>query len=212
MTYSHVCHDSFTRVPWLIHRGGTPNIVEVERDMTHSHVWPWRIHMCAMTHSHVPWRIPTCAMTHSHGRDTKHSRASKGHDSFTCVTMTCSHVWPWLMHTCAVTRSQGRNAKRSRDTKGFGQNWSKRIWYVKSRVLLLWMGCLCVLQCAAVYCSVLQCVAVLEYVAVCCSVWLTLKSRVWLLRTSYVARMNASCHCWKRVMPPSYEWVEWNNE
>jgi len=73
MTRSHVWHDSFTCVTWLVH----------VCDVTRSHVWhdsftsvPWLVHVCDMTCSRV-W-----------------------HDSFTCVTwlvhmcdMTRSHVW-----------------------------------------------------------------------------------------------------------------------
>jgi len=77
MTHSHVCHDSFTCVPWLmwrIHRWQT-HFSSAYLSAPCKNVWydsftsvPWLIHMCAMTHSHV------C------------------HDSFTCV--------PWLMCVC----------------------------------------------------------------------------------------------------------------
>ena len=50
ITHSHMRHDSFTRVPWLI-------LICV---MTHAHVWhdsfirgTWLTNTCAMTHSHV---------------------------------------------------------------------------------------------------------------------------------------------------------------
>jgi len=90
----HMCgHDSFTCVA-----------------MTHSYEWPWLIHICDMTHSHmwhdsftcVTWLIHICDMTHSH----------MWHDSSTGVfhmcDMTHSHVCEWVMshawmshgHTC----------------------------------------------------------------------------------------------------------------
>jgi len=61
-----VCHDSFTRVPWLLHKCA----------MTSSHVChdsftrvPWLLHTCAMTPTHVchdsftrvPWLLHRCA-------------------------------------------------------------------------------------------------------------------------------------------------------
>ena len=48
---AHVCHDSFTPVPWLIHTWA----------MTHSHV-------CHDSFTRVPWLIHTCATTHSRMR------------------------------------------------------------------------------------------------------------------------------------------------
>ena len=73
MTHSHMCHDSFTYVPWLIHICA----------MTHSHMChdsfiyaTWLIYTCVMTHSHTTWLIHICAMTHSHVR----------HDSCTNVS------------------------------------------------------------------------------------------------------------------------------
>jgi len=85
MTRSHVCHDSFTCVPWLLHMCA----------MTPSHVWhdsftcvTWLVHVCYMAHSRVCYDLITCVtcdMTHSH----------VWHGSFTCVT--------WLIHECVMT-------------------------------------------------------------------------------------------------------------
>jgi len=78
LTLSHLYHDPFTCVRWLIHMCA----------MTPSYVChdpftcvPWLIHLCAMTHSHVchdsftcvPWLIHISAMTHSHKcHDSRH--------------------------------------------------------------------------------------------------------------------------------------------
>jgi len=93
MTHWHVCHDSFTCVPWLIDMCA----------MTHSHACydsftgvPWLIYMCAMTHPHechdsftcVPWLIHMFATTHSH----------VSHDSFASV------LWSFCM--CTQTHSR----------------------------------------------------------------------------------------------------------
>jgi len=87
--FSHVWHDSFNCVPWLIHMCTT----------YFSHVWhdsfncvPWHFHMCATYFSRVwhdsfncvPWLIYMCATYFSH----------VWHDSFKCV--------PWLIHMCAT--------------------------------------------------------------------------------------------------------------
>jgi len=78
MTYSYVCHDSFSYVPWLIRL----------------------IHIYATTHSHlchdsflsVPWLIPVCAMAHSICVPWPYVC----HDSRTCV--------PWLTEEEARVR------------------------------------------------------------------------------------------------------------
>ena len=107
MTYSHVRHDSFTYMTWLIFMC----------DMSHSHVWhgsftgvAWLIHICGMTHSHVwhalfacvTWLIHICDITHPHV--CNHSvacviclKSQVWQDSFTCVT--------WLIHMCNMTPS-----------------------------------------------------------------------------------------------------------
>jgi len=71
MTRSHVWHDSFTWVTWLIHMCGMPP----------SYVWhnslicvTWLVHMCDMTRSCVwrdsftcvPWLVHMYDMTHSY--------------------------------------------------------------------------------------------------------------------------------------------------
>ena len=93
MTRSHVWHDSFTYVTWLIHMC----------DMTRFSCVTWLIHMCDMTHSHV-WHdsFLMSDMTHSH----------MWHDSFTCVTWLVSYEWhdsftcvTWLIHIFDMTRS-----------------------------------------------------------------------------------------------------------
>jgi len=113
MTHSHLWHDSFTRVPWIIHMCHMPHSL---RDVTYWHVWhdsfiysTWLIHMCAYAR----------------------------HDSFICVRhdifmgatclnnmsdMTYSHVWhelfaflTWLIHSCDATQ-----------------------WYVWQDLLIMW--------------------------------------------------------------------------
>ena len=63
MTHSHVCHDSFTCVPWLIHMC----------TMTHSYVChdsftcvPWLIHVCLDSVTCAPWFIDSCHVTPQH--------------------------------------------------------------------------------------------------------------------------------------------------
>jgi len=113
MTHSHVWHDLFTCVTWLISMC----------DMTHSHVWH-------MTHSYVwydsvirvTWLIHVCDLTHSNVRPDSCIYATwlmHVCNSITRVTwlnhmcdVTQSHVWrdsiarvTWLNHTCDVTQS-----------------------------------------------------------------------------------------------------------
>jgi len=90
MTRSHVWHDLFTCVTWLIHMC----------DMTRSHVWhdsftcvTWLVHMYDMTHSHV-WR-DSCAGLWVCSNDMTHSHV--WHDVFTLLT--------WLIHMCDTTHS-----------------------------------------------------------------------------------------------------------
>jgi len=83
MTHSHVWHDSFMCVTWLIHMC----------DMTHLHdtftCVTWLIHVCDMTHSHV-WHV-----THDDLYVTWLIQSHGWHDSFMCVT--------WLIHMCDMT-------------------------------------------------------------------------------------------------------------
>ena len=82
--YSHVCHDSFICVAWLIihHMYHVTHTYESSYIPCLHNSWyvchdslicvPWLIHMCGMTHSHVKyysfiyvtWFIYMCAMTH----------------------------------------------------------------------------------------------------------------------------------------------------
>ena len=99
MSHSHVWHDSFTCVTWLIHMC----------DVTHSYVWhdsficaTWLVHMCDMTHSYVwhdsficvTWLVHICDATPSYVWRNSFIWET---DSFICVT--------WLLHMCDVTRS-----------------------------------------------------------------------------------------------------------
>jgi len=123
--------DSFSCVSWLcmlapylIHRGGTPNIVEVYRENDILiHLWLTQM-WNRDSFSCVSWLILLVSrLVHRGGtpnivekkRDMTHSHAWQwlilmcvpcrpltcDHDSFTCVL--------WLIHTCAVTHSQGRD-------------------------------------------------------------------------------------------------------
>jgi len=127
--------DSFSCVSWLcmlapylIHRGGTPNIVEVYRENDFLiHLWLTQM-WNRVSFSCVSWLILLVSrLVHRGGtpnivekkRDMTHSHAWQwlilmcvpcrpltcDHDSFTCVL--------WLIHTCAVTHSQGRDAEHS---------------------------------------------------------------------------------------------------
>jgi len=114
LIYSHVCHDSFTRVPWLIYTCAMTRS-HVRHDSFTRVLWlihtcsfcvcqdssalmpmfsvlvrdfSSSIHVCAMTRLRVPWLLHMCVMTHSH----------VCHDSFTCV--------PWLIYVCAMTHSR----------------------------------------------------------------------------------------------------------
>ena len=93
-THSHVRHDSFTRVPWLIYMC----------DMTHLRVWhdsftwvTWLIYMCDMTQC-------TSARAHTNHKYNSGTKSSdmtlslECRDSFTRVTS-------WLIHTCDMTHS-----------------------------------------------------------------------------------------------------------
>jgi len=85
MTHSHMCHDSFAHVTWLIHIC----------DTSHSYVWH-NSFRC------VTWLICTCDST------------SMRHDAFKYVGYICRRSRllimkgarvPWLIHTCAMTYS-----------------------------------------------------------------------------------------------------------
>jgi len=107
MTHSHVRHDSFICVTWLIHMLWHDSFICAT----------WLIHKCDMTHSYVrhdsficvTWLILMCDMTHPH----------VWHDSFICTTwliqkcdMSRWNVWhglficvTWLIHVCDMTHS-----------------------------------------------------------------------------------------------------------
>ena len=121
ITRSHVWHESFASVTWIIHMC----------DMGHSCLWqdlfirvPWLIHIC-VTHQVLVSRqyvgiyiFHTCDMTHSwliHIHDITHSYV--WHDSFIrvtwlvhiCVThqvlVSRQYVGIYLIHTCDMTHS-----------------------------------------------------------------------------------------------------------
>jgi len=79
VTHSHVCHDSFICVPWLICICVMWLILKL--DVTRAYVWrdsficvTWLVYMCDMTHSHastgscirVRWLDRICDVTHSY--------------------------------------------------------------------------------------------------------------------------------------------------
>jgi len=124
MTHSHVWHDSFTCVTWLVHAW----------DITHIHVWhdsftcvTWLTHMRDMSHAYVwrdscrcvTWLVHVCDVTRLcnitlFNKELPHAR----HDSCTCVTcltrvrdMTHVYEWrdsficvTWQVHVCDVIR------------------------------------------------------------------------------------------------------------
>jgi len=73
MTHSHVCHNSFTCVTWLIHMIEINGFID---DRTHSHAWH-------DSFTWATWLIYMCDMTHSHGQ----------HDSFTWLRLPASTIW-----------------------------------------------------------------------------------------------------------------------
>ena len=94
MTHLYVCHDSFIRVPWLIHDENwflmmlVPQISKIHVFLGLDFRW-WELVSC------VPWLIHTCAMTHSFVfHDSSHM----------CAWLI--HMCAWLIHTFAVTHSQ----------------------------------------------------------------------------------------------------------
>ena len=99
MTHSHVWHDSFICVTWLIRIYEIPPSCFLDRWHDSFSCVIRLIHMCDVTHAHVchdsficvTWRMPMCVMTHSY----------VWHDSFPCVT--------WLVHTCDMTYSHVRH-------------------------------------------------------------------------------------------------------
>jgi len=84
MAQSHMCHDSFTYVPWLIQMCAMTHLDLCRNSFR---CVSWLIQVCAMTHSnmcrdafrYVRWLIQMCAMTH----------LDVCHNSFICV--------PWLV-------------------------------------------------------------------------------------------------------------------
>jgi len=119
MTHSyvyHVWHDSFIRVPWLVHTCDMTHwdvchdvwcvslVLRIcDRWHMHSHVsldpftsLTWLLHVSCMTHSYlwhdsflsVTWLIPVCDMTHSD----------------VCLTSSIGHtaVWPFMCVTCFI--------------------------------------------------------------------------------------------------------------
>jgi len=126
VTRSHVWHDSFICIPWLIYLCAITHWIWDESFVRVTHhlcVWHdysdvcrdsfisviWHTHMCAVTHSYVwhessicvpPWLVHMCDMTHSYVcRDSVNMRwiSCTWHASFVCVT--------WLIHMCAVFHS-----------------------------------------------------------------------------------------------------------
>jgi len=109
LTLWNVCHDSFIRVPWLIHTCAMTHsyvchdsFIRVSSHM-HVHV-TWiisytlttsLIHMCHDSFIRVPWRIRVCAMTHLCTLST--SIIQVCHDTFMCG--------PWLHYMCAMTHT-----------------------------------------------------------------------------------------------------------
>jgi len=103
MTHLNVCHDPFTRVPWLIYTCTVTNSyvpwLAYMCAMIRSHVChdsfiraPWRIHMCAMTKPYVPWLNHTCHDMQIRWRTNIMPR----HDSFTRASKINSITW----HIC----------------------------------------------------------------------------------------------------------------
>ena len=97
MTHSHVCHDSFTCVPWLIHMCAMTHVYDLFHNIIFSQkkrerrAAPFGVFMCvchdsfisATTHSYVPWPI--------------HMR----HD-YMCLIHICATKKPYdLNHICA---------------------------------------------------------------------------------------------------------------
>jgi len=101
LTHSHVWHDSFTRVTWLIHMC----------DMTHSHVWrdsrtcvTWPVHMCDMARSYAWYNSLTHIWMSSYAWYDSFICATRSrvwHDSFICViwlldiTFALAHSYVW---------------------------------------------------------------------------------------------------------------------
>jgi len=154
------CSYIHPRVPWLVHR----------RSDTHSYMWydsfirdaflhTWLIHMChdvfacPMIPSHVPWLIHRSTETHSYV-SWLYIALVRHFPSY----MTPSWHVPWRIHmrrdsfTRATTHSH-----RSRETHAY-VFWSihMRQGFTHTGPWRIHMRCVCV----AVCCSVLQCVAV----------------------------------------------------
>jgi len=88
-----VCHDSFTRVTWLIQ------------------CVAWLIHMCNMTHSYMCHDSFTCVTWLSHVCDLNHTYIyiyRRTHDVLQCVAVCCSAnrrnvCVLWRIHVCDMT-------------------------------------------------------------------------------------------------------------
>jgi len=137
ITHAHLCHALVTRdeVSWRIHTGIQVLLPSHVRHDSFTCV-PWLLHMCAMTSPHVwqdpsacaPWLRCICVMTHARcntgvaadlarrickKRAATHCRTHKV-DMTQCIRdlhsqafVTCTHKHSWLAPTL---HSQGRHA------------------------------------------------------------------------------------------------------
>ena len=148
MTHTHMWHDSFTYVTWLIHMC----------DMTHSHMWH-------DSFTYVTWLVD---------RSFPHVR----HDSFTCVWMshvTCmneswSHMWRSDHETCHTC---GKLLSMSHVTF-VNESWLT-YWWVMSQTSVTCVSCICPFlynMCKMNHSHVLPQVRLLTHHTHTCVLWL----------------------------------------
>jgi len=207
MTHSHLCHDSFLCVPWLI--------LSVEwQCMRDPHTWhdtflcvPWLILLCAMTYSLcVPWLIPMCWFTmyakSTHTHTQPNNRAILQHTAIHTLQHTATHCNIRQIHTHALEAiHQGNDSDSATQCNTHTATHCNTLQDTATQYAMtafLWMDTLRNLALTSI--QILQihmCCSALQCVAVCCRVSRQTPSQLDQLYSTHVTNPpNPSQHYW----------------